>query len=65
MFTGIGLLKGYELKLLIDDSVKPVAQPVHSILFGLCEKVEKNWTSFYKQIFLKRWRKVRLVRFLP
>ena len=49
----IGLLKGYELKLHIDDSVKPVAQPVHSILFGLGEKVEKNWTSCYKQMF---WR---------
>ena len=28
LFTGIGLLKGYELKLHIDESVKPVAQPV-------------------------------------
>ena len=38
----LGLLKGYELKLQIDDSVKPVAQPVHRILFGLRKKVEKK-----------------------
>ena len=28
LFTGIGLLKGYELKLHVDDTVKPLAQPV-------------------------------------
>ena len=35
MFTGVGLLKAYELKLHIDESVKPVAQPVRRIPFGL------------------------------
>ena len=35
MFTGVGLLKAYELKLHINESVKPVAQPVRRILFGL------------------------------
>ena len=38
-FTGIGLLKGYELKLHADESVKPVAQPVRRIPFGLRAKV--------------------------
>ena len=28
LFNGVGLLKGYELRLHIDDSVKPVAQHV-------------------------------------
>ena len=42
MFTGVGLLKGYELKLHIDESVKPVAQPVRRIPFGLREKVDKK-----------------------
>ena len=42
LFNGVGLLKGYELKLHIDDSVKPVAQHVRRIPFGLREKVEKK-----------------------
>ena len=42
LFTGIGLLKGYKLKLHVDDSVKPVAQHIHWILFGLHEKVDKK-----------------------
>ena len=28
LFNGVGLLKGYELKLRVDESVKPVAQQV-------------------------------------
>ena len=42
LFTGIGLLKGYELKLHVDDTVKPLAQPVWRIPFGLCDKVDKK-----------------------
>ena len=42
MFTGVGLSKGYELKLHIYKSVKPVAKPVHRIPFGLQEKVDKK-----------------------
>ena len=42
LFTGVGLLKGYELKLNVDSSVKPVAQPVRRIPFGVREKVEKK-----------------------
>ena len=42
MFNGVGLLKGCELKLHIDDSVKPVAQHVRRIPFGLREKVDKK-----------------------
>ena len=40
LFGGVGLLKGYELKLHIDESVKPVAQQVRRIPFGLREKVD-------------------------
>ena len=40
LFSGVGLLKGYELKLHIDESVKPVAQHVRRIPFGLREKVD-------------------------
>ena len=31
LFNGVGLLKGYELKLNVDTSVKPVAQPVNPV----------------------------------
>ncbi|PFX12923.1 Uncharacterized protein K02A2.6 [Stylophora pistillata] len=40
LFSGVGLLKGYELKLHVDESVKPVAQHVRRIPFGLREKVD-------------------------
>ena len=42
LFTGVGLLKGYELKLHINESVKPVAQPLRRMPFGLWEKVDKK-----------------------
>ena len=42
LFTGVGLLKGYERKLHIDESVNPVAQPVRRIPFGLRKKVDKK-----------------------
>jgi len=41
LFNGVGHLRDYELKLNIDDSVKPVAQPVRRIPFGVREKVER------------------------
>ena len=42
LLTGVGLLKRCELKLHIDESVKPMAQPVRRIPFGLREKVDKK-----------------------
>jgi len=42
LFNGVGLLRDYELKLNIDDPVKPVAQPVRRIPFGVREKVERK-----------------------
>ena len=42
LFNGVGLLKEYELKLLVDDSVKPVAQLVRRIPYRLREKVNKK-----------------------
>ena len=35
LFNGVGLLKEYELKLLVDDAVKPVAQHVRGIPYRL------------------------------
>ena len=42
LFNGVGLLKDYELKFNVDTFVKPVAQPVRRIPFGVREKVEKK-----------------------
>lgn len=39
-FTGLGKLKGYQAKVHIDPDIKPVAQPVRRIPFGLRDKVE-------------------------
>jgi hypothetical protein len=38
----VGLLRDYQLKLHIDDSVRPVAQPVRRIPFGLRDKVNRK-----------------------
>ena len=38
-FTGLGKLKIYQLKLNINDSVTPVAQPIRRIPFSRREKV--------------------------
>ena len=48
-------MKGYELKLNVDTSSKPFAQPVRKIPFGVREKVEKNFFIFIFIFFL--WRK--------
>jgi len=39
LFTGVGVLKDFKLKLHIDDSVKPVAQSPRRIPFQLRQKV--------------------------
>ena len=42
VFTGVGKLKDYQLKLHVNKDVKPVAQPVRRLPFGLREKVDKE-----------------------
>ena len=42
VFAGMGKLKNYQLKLHVDKTVQPIAQPVHRLPFGLREKVEKK-----------------------
>ena len=42
VFTGIGKLKDFQLKLHIKDDVKPVAQPVRRLPFGLRAKVDEK-----------------------
>ena len=40
IFTGVGKLKDYKLKLHVDENVTPVAQPVRRLPFGLRDKVD-------------------------
>ena len=42
LFTGVGKLKGYKLKLHINEDVTPVAQPVQRLPFGLRDKVDEK-----------------------
>ena len=53
LFTGVGRLKGYELKLHIDESMKTVAQPVHRIPFGLQEKVDKKLNQLLEPVIIE------------
>ncbi|PFX25919.1 Retrovirus-related Pol polyprotein from transposon opus [Stylophora pistillata] len=41
-FTGVGKLKGYELKLHIKENVAPVVQPLRRPPFNLRDKIEKK-----------------------
>ncbi|PFX14143.1 Uncharacterized protein K02A2.6 [Stylophora pistillata] len=42
VFAGVGKLKHFQLKLHIKDDVKPVAQPVRRLPFGLRAKVDEK-----------------------
>ena len=39
VFEGLGKLKGYQLKLLQEDSSRPLTQPLHRIRFSRRQKV--------------------------
>lgn len=49
IFTGVGKLKDYQLKLHVNKDVKPVAQPVRRLPFGLREKVDKKLDELLKE----------------
>ena len=42
VFTGIGKLKDFILKLHIDEQAEPVAQPLRPTAFSLKENIEKK-----------------------
>ena len=42
VFSGLGKLKGYQLKFHIDEKARPVVQPVRRILFSRRAKVEQK-----------------------
>ena len=48
MFTGIGKLKNTQIRLHVDESVKPVSQPHRRIPFHVRKKVEKELEKLEK-----------------
>lgn len=48
VFQGLGKLKGYQLKLHIDENVQPVAQPVCRIPFSRRAKVTEKLEELLK-----------------
>ena len=42
LFRGLGKLKGYQVKLHIDESVQPVAQPHRRVLFHVRQQLEEQ-----------------------
>ena len=55
VFTGIGKLKDFQLKLHIDEQVQPVAQPLRRPAFSLKEKIEKK-LYYYENTSLSKLR---------
>ena len=49
MFSGVGKLKDYQLKLHVNKDIKPVAQPVRRLPFGLRDKVDKKLDELLKE----------------
>ena len=49
LFKGIGKLKNYQAKLHVNPEVRPVAQTVRRIPFGLRDKVEAEIQSLLQQ----------------
>lgn len=63
LFNGDGLLKAYKMKLLIDESVKPVAQRVPRIACRLREKVNKKDDELLElDIINRKYQRDHLVR---
>ena len=49
VFSGVGKLKVFQLKLHVNKDVKPVAQPVRRLLFGLRDKVDRKLDELLKE----------------
>ena len=53
VFTCVGKLKNYQLKLHVDKTVQPTAQPVRRLPFGLREKVDKKLDELLEKEIIK------------
>ena len=49
VFSGEGKLKHFQLKLHVNNDVKPIAQPVRELPFGLRDKVDKKLDELMKE----------------
>ena len=54
IFNGIGKLKDFQVKIHIDESVKPVVQPHIRILFHICKLVESELERLEKLDIIER-----------
>ena len=54
VFTGIGKLKDFQLKLHIDERVQPVAQPLRRPAFSLKEKIEKKLDELLREDIIEQ-----------
>ncbi len=54
LFQGIGKLKDLQVKLHIDESVKPAAQPHRRIPFHIRKKVEQELEKLEKQGIIEK-----------
>ena len=53
VFSGVGKLKNFQLKLQVKKDVKPIAQPVRRLPFGLRDKVDKKLDELLKGDIIK------------
>ena len=53
VFSGVGKLKDYQLKLHVNKDVKPVVQPLRRLPFGLREEVDKKLDELLKEDIIK------------
>ena len=54
IFTGIGKLEGFQLKLHIDEQVQPVAQPLRRPPFSLKEKIKKKLDELLREDIIEQ-----------
>src|SRR5664279_2177857 len=54
LFSGIGLLKNHQVKLHIDEGVKPVAQPHRRVPFHIRKRVENEIQLLLDQDIIER-----------
>ena len=59
VFSGVGRLKNYQLKLHIDPQVTPVVQKMRRIPFSLKDKVTAKLMSSLRTTSLKEWKGLR------
>jgi len=54
VFSGLGKLKDYQLKIHVDENVKPIAQPVRRLPFNIRKSVELKLKEFEELDVIER-----------